>query len=154
NIGLLMFEFSKFYASDFSRGRDFVEALDRFLGQLPAGWSYGVELRNRTFLRPEYFAALPRHGVTHIFNAWNDMPPVGEQGEPPGSRTTPDRLAARFLLRTGRRYEEAVKLFQPYDRLQEVNDEGRAAGARLIVEALTSGGLKRAYLYVNNRFEG
>ena len=57
-IGLLMFEFSKFYPSDFERGRDFVEALDGFLGRLPSGWRYGVEIRNRHFLKPEYFATL------------------------------------------------------------------------------------------------
>jgi hypothetical protein len=53
-VGLLMFEFSHFYASDFARGRDFVEALDKFLGQLPSDWSYGVEMRNKHFLHTEY----------------------------------------------------------------------------------------------------
>ncbi|MDB6019092.1 MAG: hypothetical protein JWR19_3581, partial [Pedosphaera sp.] len=76
NIGLLMFEFSHFYPSDFERGRDFVEALDLFLGKLPKGWRYGVEIRNKTFLQPEYFAMLSRHGVTHVFNSWADMPSV------------------------------------------------------------------------------
>jgi uncharacterized protein YecE (DUF72 family) len=153
-LGLLMFEFSKFYTTDFARGRDFAEALDRFLGELPRGWSYGVEMRNRPFLHPEYLSVLARHRVTHVFNSWDDMPPVDEQMALPGSRTTPDRVAARFLLKPGRKYEEAVKLFQPYDRLHEVNETGRAAGARLILEALTSAGVKRAFLYVNNRFEG
>ncbi|HEY6167578.1 MAG TPA: DUF72 domain-containing protein, partial [Verrucomicrobiae bacterium] len=31
NIGVLIFEFSHFYPTDFARGRDFVEALDGFL---------------------------------------------------------------------------------------------------------------------------
>jgi uncharacterized protein YecE (DUF72 family) len=153
-LGLLMFEFSKFHAADFARGRDFAGALDRFLGELPRDWNYGVEMRNRHFLHPEYLAVLARHGVTHVFNSWDDMPPVDEQMALPGSRTTPDRVAARFLLKPGRQYEEAVKLFQPYDRLHEVNEAGRAAGARLILEALTSADVKRAFLYVNNRFEG
>jgi len=153
-VGMLVFEFSKFYPADFVRGRDFSEALDRFLGALPGGWDYGVEMRNRNFLVPDYLAMLARHGVTHVFNSWDDMPPVEEQMALPGSRTTPDRVAARFLLRPGRKYEEAVRLFQPYDRLHEVNESGRSAGARLILEALTSAGVKRAFLYVNNRFEG
>ncbi len=73
-VGFLMFEFSRFYPSDFARGRDFVEALDGFLGKLPRGWPYGVEIRNASFLQPEYFAVLARHGMTHVFNSWEAMP--------------------------------------------------------------------------------
>ena len=109
-VGLLMFEFSRFYPSDFARGRDFLEALEPFLAQLPAGWRYGIELRNRNFLHPDYFALLSRHGVAHLYNSWQDMPPIGEQLTLPGSRTAPDFTGARFLLRPGRKYEEAVKL--------------------------------------------
>ena len=42
-VGLLMFEFSRFYPSDYEHGRDFVADLDKFLGQLPKGWPYAVE---------------------------------------------------------------------------------------------------------------
>jgi hypothetical protein len=31
----------------------------------------------------------------------------------PGSRTNPDLVAARFLLKPGRKYEQAVKAFEP-----------------------------------------
>ena len=34
-----------------------------------------------------------------------------------GSRTSSDLCAARFLLKPGGKYEEAVKLFEPYDRI-------------------------------------
>jgi len=154
SIGLLMFEFSRFYPIDFVRGRDFVAALDEFLGRLPAGWPYGVEIRNRHFLHPDYFAVLARHGVTHICNSWEAMPCVLDQWALPGSRTTPGRLAARFLLVPGRKYETAVARFSPYDRVQEANEPGRTAGARLIAEAAQSGGQTDAFIYVNNRFEG
>ena len=153
-VGLLMFEFSRFYPSDFQRGRDFVDALDRFLDRLPKGWPYGVEIRNRYFLHADYFAALSRHGVAHIYNSWQGMPPIEEQMALPGSRTAPDLLGARLLLRPGRKYEEAVKLFKPYDRIKDPYPEGRAAGAKLIQETRRTGGNTRAYLYVNNRFEG
>jgi len=52
----------------------------------------------------------------------------------PGSRTNPELVAARFLLKPGRKYEAAVKAFQPYDKTKEVNDEARKAGADLINE--------------------
>lgn len=154
NIGLLMFEFSHFYPSDYARGRDFMAELDGFLGRLPRGWRYGVEIRNRGFLRAEYFATLARHGVAHLYNNWQDMPAVREQMELPGSRTADEFFGARFLLKPGRKYEDAVKLFSPYASVQEVNAEGRAAGAELIRRAQAGGGRTKAFIYVNNRFEG
>ncbi len=39
-IGLLMFEFSRFWPEHYEHGRDFVSDLDRFLGQLPKGWPW------------------------------------------------------------------------------------------------------------------
>ena len=102
-IGLLMFEFSRFWPADYEHGRDFIADLDKFLGQLPKGWPYGVETRNRNWLKPEYFECLARHQVTQVFNSWEAMPPVSEQMALPGSRTNPDLIAARFLLKPGRK---------------------------------------------------
>jgi uncharacterized protein YecE (DUF72 family) len=154
NVGLVIFEFSRFYPADFERGRNFVGALDRFLEQLPKDWPYGVEIRNPGFLRPEYFACLARHGVAHIFNNWSEMPPVAEQMALPGSRTTGGLVGARFLLKPGRKYQEAVDLFAPYDQARELNPEARAAGAALIKEAKTVGPARKTFIYVNNRLEG
>jgi uncharacterized protein YecE (DUF72 family) len=153
-VGLLMFEFSRFGPNAFTRGAEFVETLDAFLEKLPRGWPYGVELRNRHWLRPEYFATLARHGITHIFNAWADMPPVDEQIALPGSETNPSLLAARFLLRQGRTFEEAVKKFSPYSELKEPNPEGRAAAVTLVKRVLKSQGKSKVMLLVGNRFEG
>ena len=97
---------------------------------------------------------LARHGAAHVFNSWQDMLPVSEQLALPGSRTSPDFFAARLLLKPGRKYEEAVKLFSPYDHIQDPYPEGRAAGARLIQEARNRGGASKGFIYVNNRFEG
>lgn len=153
-VGLLMFEFSRFRPGDFSRGRDFVAVLDAFLAKLPKSWRYGVEVRNRSFLQPPYFEMLRQHNVAHIFNSWQEMPPLEEQMELAGSFTSPEFFGARLLLRPGRKYEEAVKLFSPYSEIKDVYPEGRAAGARLIRAALQSGGKTHGYIYVNNRFEG
>jgi uncharacterized protein YecE (DUF72 family) len=152
SIGLLIFEFSRFSRADYEHGRDFVAALDQFLGSLPKGWRYGVEIRNRNFLHPDYFATLSRHGAAHIFNSWSDMPPLNEQLAMPGSLSSPDFLGARLLLRPGRKYEEAVKLFSPYQSIKDPYPEGRAAGAALIKTAITAA--RKGFIYVNNRFEG
>jgi uncharacterized protein YecE (DUF72 family) len=153
-VGLLIFEFSHFGPGEFARGAEFVAALDAFLERLPRGWPCGVELRNRLWLRQEYFATLARHGITHIFNAWADMPPVGEQMALPGSETNPSLLAARFLLREGRNYEEAVKRFSPYSEIKDPNPEGRAAATALVKRGLGSKGKSKVLLFLGNRYEG
>jgi len=154
NIGLLMFEFSRFYPSDYEHGRDLVADLDKFLGALPKGWPYAVEMRNKHWLQSDYFQCLARHGVGHVFNSWSAMPPVSEQMTMPGSLTNPALTAARFLLKPGRKYEDAVKTFAPYERVQEKNDDARGAGAKLIAEGAAAAGKKKTFIYVNNRLEG
>ena len=152
-VGLLMFEFSRFYPADFEHGRDFVAALDGFLGKLPRGWPYGVEMRNSNWLKPEYFECLYRHGVTHVYNSWTEMPTVEEQMALAGSETNPELVAARFLLKPGRKYEDAVKAFKPYTQIKEVNQAARQAGAALIKNR-KSKKTGKTLVFVNNRLEG
>lgn len=152
-IGILMFEFSRFHPGDYAHGRDFVADLDAFLARLPSGWPYGIELRNKHWLTPEYFACLARHGVAHVFNSWSEMPPVSAQMALPESRTHPELTAARFLLKPGRTYEEAVQTFQPYDAVKEVNEDARRASAALIEESQTAP-KRQTFIFVNNRLEG
>lgn len=159
-LGVLIFEFSQFHARDFERGRDFVEALDQFFSLLPKGWNYGVEIRNKGFLHAEYFDMLRSHGVAHVFNQWTRMPDVGDQMNLPGSTDTADFLAARFLLRQGRTYEQAVEKFSPYEAIKEPFPEARDAAERLVQLVLKSpspnaeGKKKKAFIYINNRLEG
>jgi uncharacterized protein YecE (DUF72 family) len=153
-VGVLMFEFSRFWPSDYEHGRDFVADLDMFLGKLPKGWPYAIEMRNKHWLQKEYFDCLARHSVTHIFNSWDAMPPVSEQMALPGSRTNPKLIAARFLLKPGRKYEEAVKSFQPYDKVKEPNPEAREAGKALMAEEKKTASGRETFIYVNNRLEG
>ena len=148
-IGVIMFEFSRFYSSDFERGRHFVATLDAFLGRLPKGWQFGVELRNPGFLQPDYFAMLRNHGVTHVFNAWTQMPTVNEQIALEGSFTS-DFFASRFLLRKGRAYQAAVDAFSPYSEVKDVNPEARDA-----IKSLAQRSSERpSFIFVNNRLEG
>lgn len=154
NVGVVMFEFSRFHQSDYEHGRDFVADLDKFFSALPKGWPYAVEMRNKHWLVPEYFACLSRHGITHVFNSWDAMPSVGEQMALEGSRTNPQLAAARFLLKPGRKYEDAVNAFKPYDRVKDKNSEAREAGKALIAEGKEAGQKKKTFIYVNNRLEG
>ena len=80
------------------------------------------------------------------------MPWVNEQTAVPGSETSDSMVAARFLLKPGRSYEEAVEQFSPYKGVKEVNAEARTAGKSLIQQAKHQG--KQAFIFVNNRLEG
>ncbi len=151
-IGTLFFEFSHFHAGDWERGREFVAYLDAFLGRLPKGWNFSVEVRNENLLHPRYFEVLRQHGIAHTFNSWSRMPPVVEQMKMIGNETA-DFTAARFLLKPGRSYEQAVKSFQPYTEIKEPYQEGRDALAKLLTRAGPNR-TKRRYIYVNNRLEG
>jgi len=152
-VGVLIFEFSRFYPADYERGRDFVSALDPFLAQLPPGWPWAIEMRNQHWLQPDYFDCLARHRVAHVYNSWTEMPQIGAQMALAGSQTNPQLVAARFLLAPGRKYEDAVKSFQPYDRTKEVNAAARQAGAALI-SAGKKAPDRKTFIYVNNRLEG
>jgi uncharacterized protein YecE (DUF72 family) len=151
-VGILIFEFSRFYPTDYEHGRQFVADLDSFLAKLPSGWPYAIEMRNKYWLKQEYFDCLARHKVTHVYNFWTEMPPVAEQMSLPGSQTNPELIAARFLLKPGRSFENAVKSFEPYDQTKEINVEARQSGARLIKEAKKVN--RKTFIIVNNRLEG
>ncbi len=85
-----------------------------------------------------------------MFNSWDAMPPVSEQMA--NSETSDAFLAARFLLKPGRKYEDAVTEFSPYKAVKEVNWEARSAGAELVKQARQKS--KQTFIYVNNRLEG
>jgi len=113
-----------------------------------------VEMRNRNWLKPEYFNCLAQHRVAHVYNSWEAMPSVAEQIALSGSRTNPELVAARFLLKPGRKYEQAVKAFETYDSIKEENPEARAAGRALIAEGQAEGPERRTFVFVNNRLDG
>ena len=79
------------------------------------------------------------------------MPEIQEQFAMRGSRTS-DLIVARALLRQGRAYEDAVRMFSPYDRVQDVNQPVRNALRELVDVALVDG--QPAFIFVNNRLEG
>ncbi len=154
NVGPIIFEFSKFYSSEYPEVSAFVADLEIFFSVLPKTWSYSVELRTRKWLGPEYLACLRKHAVAHVWNNWSDMPAVSEQfgivGEPP----TDDLEVARFLLKPGRKYEDAVAKFKPYKITQEINDDARSALQLMIEKRWVRLSRNGTYIYINNRLEG
>lgn len=150
-IAVLMFEFGTFSKAAYAEPAGFFEDVRAFLQKLPADFHYAVEVRNQEFLLPEYFQVLREHSVAHVFNSWTRMPPLSAQIAMPEAFTA-DFTVARALLRPGRSYEEAVKLFSPYDSIKDENPQVRAAMKDILGRATRK--RERAYLFVNNRLEG
>ena len=130
---------------------DFIRGLEALFPHLSDSFRYGVEVRNRSYLQPQYFDFLKTHRVAHVFNSWTRMPTIAEQMAIPGSCTT-DFTVTRALLRPGRTYEDAVKKFQPYEKVQDENPELRDTLRALIRRMKEE--RRAAYIYVNNRLEG
>lgn len=150
-IPVLIFEFGTFSKKAYPDPIVFFADLDEFLGRLPGEWRYAVEVRNEEFLQLQYFEMLRRHKVAHVFNAWTRMPPLHHQIEI-AEAFTADFTIVRGLLRTGRPYETAVKLFSPYDHVQDENPKARDAMRQIIDH--TRKRRQSAYLFINNRLEG
>ena len=150
-VAALIFEFGAFPRRTYARGvEQFAADLNSFLDQLPKTFRYAVEVRNREFLDPHYFAALRNHGVAHVFSSWTKMPSLAEQYDIAEAHTA-DFTVSRALLRPGRRYEQAVRSFAPYEKIADPYREGTDALQRLIQGA---GEQAPALVFVNNRFEG
>jgi len=149
--GVIIFEFSAFAPGSGVTLPVFLRQLDAFLGKIPKTFSYSVEIRNSEFLTPDYLALLKSHGVAHVLNNWTRMPAIREQvgndGVLPASFSV-----IRALLKTGRTYQQAVELFQPYDAVKEVNPEIRSGVAATAIRCVQEG--KQLYAYINNRAEG
>jgi uncharacterized protein YecE (DUF72 family) len=151
HAGAFVFEFQTMRGRDLPALAEWTERLDAFLTRLPADFRYAVELRNPELLRDEHGAVLRRHGVAHVFNSWSEMPTIGEQVDLDWTFTAPFTVA-RALLKPGRRYADAVQLFQPYDRVQEPVPGLRMDLVRVMDEALRRG--VEAFILANNRAEG
>lgn len=155
-LGAIIFQFGTFHAAPLNDPRAFTEKLDGLLTVLPtADYAFAVEVRNPAFLasagREDYLACLRTHGVAHCLNSWTHMPTVGEQLAVPDILTAPHTVA-RFLLRPGRTYQQAVDRFAPYERVQDPYPAGRDALRQLIDACVPTG--RTLYGFVNNRFEG
>lgn len=148
---VIIFEFGAFPPTAFGDVDAFAETLADFLGALPTNFRYAVEIRNPEFLQPAYLRVLAEHHVAHVLSSWTRMPPLAEQMNFPGAFTT-DFTVSRALLRAGRPYEEAVRLFSPYTSTQDPNQEVRDALHNLLIRAKQRG--EPTFIFVNNRLEG
>ena len=79
------------------------------------------------------------------------MPALNDQARLSDAYTA-DFTVVRALLAGGRTYEQAVRSFEPYDRLQEPNEGARDGMIEIVRQTRKRNGT--AYVFVNNRLEG
>lgn len=146
-----VFEFQAMRGKDLPHPLEWADELDAFLAELPDDFRYAVELRNPELLTDLHGEVLKRHRVAHAFNSRTEVPPIGAQLDL--SWTFPaDFTVARALLPPGRRYADAVKAFEPYDRIREARPDLRSDILRLVQEALRR--RIEAFILASNRAEG
>ncbi|MFQ5655022.1 MAG: DUF72 domain-containing protein [Planctomycetota bacterium] len=75
-LGPILLQFPYFNKRAFPSEGPFLERLDRFLDDLPGGFRYAVEVRNRAWLGRELEAVCARHGaaLAWIDQAWMPRP--------------------------------------------------------------------------------
>lgn len=148
NTGPFIFEFQRTGLEASS----FLPKLDAFFGRLPREHEYAVEVRNPAVLGTDYRAVLEAHGVSHVYNHLYGMPMLDQQHDTMDQSFTAPFVLFRLLTPRDKKYHEAVKAYEPYDKLIEPLPEMRHVTARLVTQAVQEG--RRAYVLINNRSEG
>jgi uncharacterized protein YecE (DUF72 family) len=130
----------------------FLPKLDRFLSRLPTRYEYAVEVRNPAVLGPDYRAILGAHGASHVYHYLYGMPTLEQQHDTLGGALTAPFVLLRLLTPRDKKYHDAVKAYQPYDKIVRPLADMRDSTLRLVTQAVKE--QRRAYVLVNNRAEG
>ena len=113
-----------------------------------------VEVRDAAFLTPQFAALLRGTGATYCLGLHSKMPPIEEQ-LPILRALWPGPLVCRWNLHRmhgAYGYEEAEKLYLPYDKLVDVDPGTRSTLAK--VAAATAAAGHKAYITISNKAEG
>jgi len=129
----------------------FALRLRAFLGALPPGPTYAVELRNRELLGVDVARALADTGAVPCLTVHPSMPGLDTQARALAVASE-GPLVIRWMLGAGQDYEAARARYAPFDRLVDPDPASRNTIARLVRSALARG--RPAWVVVNNKAEG
>ncbi|MCC7011526.1 MAG: DUF72 domain-containing protein [Planctomycetes bacterium] len=145
--GPLVLQFPYFNRSAFASVEPFRERLDTFLGRLPSGFRYAVELRNKTWIDRPMLELLSRHRCALALVDLVYMPHPAELAERFDLVTT-DFAYARLI--GDRKHIDSLT-----DRLDHVvldQSERLARWSVLVRELLNR--VREVYVYANNHYAG
>jgi hypothetical protein len=89
---------------------------------------------------------LEAHGVSHAYNHLYGMPTLTQQHDKLAQQFTAPFILLRLLTPRDKKYHEAVKAHEPYDRLVRPLPDMREAAVRLVTQAVEE--RRRAYVLV------
>ena len=90
--------------------------------------------------------------MSHVYNHLYAMPTLTQQHEKLAQQFTAPFILLRLLTPRDKKYREAVKAYEPYDKLVRPLPDMREGAVRLVTQAVKE--QRRAYVLVNNRSEG
>ncbi|MHC4930674.1 MAG: DUF72 domain-containing protein [Planctomycetota bacterium] len=145
--GPLVLQFPYFNKGVFEGPGPFLERLDVFLGTLPDGFRYAVEVRNRWWVKEPLLHILRRHRVALVLTELSYLPHPSDVARKVDVVTT-DFVYAR-LIGDRKAVEEKTKTFD-----QIVIDQGESLDrwAELLKELLQQ--VPKAYVFANNHYAG
>jgi uncharacterized protein YecE (DUF72 family) len=148
HTGPFMFEFQRSGIEP----ENFLPQLDHFLSRLPKQYQYAVEVRTPSLLGARYHDTLKAHGVAHVYNHLFGMPSLMDQHHALGQSFPTQFTVLRLLTPRTMKYHDAVKAYEPYNKLVKPLPDMRQETLTLIDQAVTEE--VRAHVLVNNRSEG
>jgi uncharacterized protein YecE (DUF72 family) len=146
--GPLVFQFAP---QDLGPVDRFLDDLYRFLGQLPKGPIYAIELRNREVLTERYGRMLEAAGAVHCANRHPRMPEVAEQSAAFGA-VGRRPFVCRWMLRPGLTYRGGYRRYHPFDKLVDEDLDTRRALAEIALASTAAG--QPVFVTANNKAEG
>lgn len=162
-LGVILFQFPPLDLSRTSRigpAARFIARLAEFLGALPPGPRYAVEVRNRELLGTDHAGAYARclreAGALHGYVHHPTMPTLDRQARimtdagwaPAAGRA----VCVRWLLRHDQTYEGARTRYQPFREIIDEDPHALTEVARLLEIAVDRG--LPAFVVINNKAEG
>jgi uncharacterized protein YecE (DUF72 family) len=145
--GPLVLQFPYFNKASFASRQPFLERLDAFLGRLPPGFRYAVELRNRTWLDQSVCEMLARHRAAIVLVDMSYMPHPAELASRLDLVTT-EFVYAR-LIGDRKAVEAKTKTF---DKLVLDQDARLQSWAALLAQLRER--VDRGFIYANNHYAG
>ena len=150
-LGPVMFQFEYLNRTRMPSRQVFEEALSAFAGELPPGFTYGVEIRNARWLDADFLDFIATIGMIPVLISGYWMPPLDDV-----LRTHAERLMSfrtvviRLMGRDRTAIEKTTE--KVWDRIVEPHD-GELDAVVETLEAWARSG-PSTFLFANNHYEG
>lgn len=149
--GPLLFQFSPMGIRGDAAAESTIRRIGEFLGALPHGPLYAVEIRDAALARPSWGAMLRDTGAVHCYSVHPAMAPLAVQARAaaPGAQRA---IVCRWMLHGGFAYEEARARYEPFDRIVDPDPASLQGFASLCAQATAHA--MDSWVIVNNKAEG